>query len=293
MNTIWSDYIQSIDTLYLSRKLRFSDAFKEKYMNAFCIDGKKKILEIGCGPGALAQSLARWYPEADIIGVDRDTNFINFAKSKADNIQFIEADVTNLPFEDNSFDAVISNTVQEHIEPSKFFSEQLRVLKRGGVCLVLSARKGIKVVADCMSEIGDFERTIWSKAEPYFDAIDKEHSVCKYALNESQLPLAMEKYGFKDVSTDYITINLTPDNPQYSENMALSMINANRQTNMDRINMIPIAAPNIVSDDELMKLKEIVSKKYDKRIELYQSGFKQWDADMSLTMVLRGVKCYV
>lgn len=290
MNTIWSDYIQSIDTLYLSRKLRFSDVFKEKYINAFCIDGKKKILEIGCGPGALSQALARWYPDAEIIGADRDTNFIDFAKSKADNIQFIEADITNLPFEENSFDVVISNTVQEHIETSKFFTEQLRVLKSNGVCLVLSARKGINILSDCISEVGEFERNIWNITEPYFDVIDKEYSVCKYSLNECQLPLSMEKYGFKDVSTDYIAINLTPDNPQYDENMALSIINANRQANIDRINMIPIAAPNIVGDDELIKLKEIVSKKYDKRIELYKSGINQWDTNISLTMVLRGIK---
>lgn len=35
MNTIWSDCIQGIGTLYASRSLRFSDYFKEKYISAF------------------------------------------------------------------------------------------------------------------------------------------------------------------------------------------------------------------------------------------------------------------
>jgi len=34
MNTVWSTYIQNIGTLYLSRSLRFSDAFKERYVYA-------------------------------------------------------------------------------------------------------------------------------------------------------------------------------------------------------------------------------------------------------------------
>ena len=46
MNTVWSDYVQNIGVLYTSRSLRFSDAFKSKYTDAFSLCGKEKILEI-------------------------------------------------------------------------------------------------------------------------------------------------------------------------------------------------------------------------------------------------------
>lgn len=69
MNTIWSTYLQGIGTLYDTRSLRFSDVFKDQYQNVFAIENKRKILEIGCGPGALAESLFRWYPKAQIYGV--------------------------------------------------------------------------------------------------------------------------------------------------------------------------------------------------------------------------------
>lgn len=85
MNTIWWSYVQNIGTLYLSRTLRFSDKYKEKYMDAFRIESKRRILEIGCGPGALTQSLARWYPDSEIVGIvrlDRDTDFIQFAGNR-------------------------------------------------------------------------------------------------------------------------------------------------------------------------------------------------------------------
>lgn len=134
MNTIWSSYLQSIGTLYDSRSLRFSDIFMDKYKNAFLIEGKQKILEIGCGPGALAEALFRWYPAAQIYGVDRDSNFIDFARGRNQHINFLEGDANNLSFENKSFDVTISNTVVEHIEPLKFYGEQYRVLKENGMC---------------------------------------------------------------------------------------------------------------------------------------------------------------
>lgn len=97
MNTIWSTYIQKTGTLYSSRLLRFADPFKENYMDAFGIDDRCRILEIGCGPGALAQSLGRWYPHARICGVDRDSSFIAFAREHSPGIEFLEGDATSLP----------------------------------------------------------------------------------------------------------------------------------------------------------------------------------------------------
>lgn len=210
MNTVWSTYLQKTGTLYYSRTLRFSDVFKEKYRSAFMISDKQKFLEIGCGPGALSQSLHRWYPNADIIGTDRDSCFVEFASQKAPDIVFQEEDATNLSFEKENFDVTISNTVQEHVEPSKFFGEQHRVLKANGICLVLSARRGINIAAPCIAEQSDFEKEIWNRTKKCYADIDQKYNVCAFPLNECELPLAMEKYGFKNISTEYITINLLP-----------------------------------------------------------------------------------
>ena len=38
MNTVWSEYVQGINTLYLSRKLRFDDAFFDQYDRVFDLD---------------------------------------------------------------------------------------------------------------------------------------------------------------------------------------------------------------------------------------------------------------
>lgn len=290
MNTIWSTYIQNIGTLYFSRSLKFADHFKGRYKEAFDIDDKSKMLEIGCGPGALAESLCRWYPHSQICGIDRDSSFIKFACEKNSGIEFFEGDATALPFEDSTFDVTISNTVAEHIEPSRFYGEQYRVLKENGVCLVLSARRGINIPAPCISEETEFEQAIWRRAEMYFEETHTKYRVCKYPQSEAELPLCMERFGFKNVTTEYVTVNLTPDNPCYSAEMAHAMINANRQNDLDNAERMLHIANKVVTPSEVEELKRLVNAKYDKRILLYDQGIKQWDTNMSVTMIVRGVK---
>lgn len=290
MNTIWSDYIQGTDTLYLTRQLRFDDHFRDQYIPHFALDEKKKlrILEIGCGPGALAAALHRWYPEAEIVALDRDSRFISFAREHVHGATFVEGDAACLPFENNSFDVTISNTVSEHIEPSAFYTEQMRVLKNGGTCLVLSARKGINLTAACLKE-NEYEHAFWEKVNA-LDHSMEEYQICRYPMTESEMPLAMENYGFTCISTAYAVIPLTPDNPEYSAEMALRMINAGRACALDAVNAACKNLKDHISREEADEVTAIINQKYDQRIKLYLNGQKCWNTNVSLTMILRGVK---
>lgn len=290
MNTIWSKYVQGTKTLYYSRKLRFDDLFSEQYRNLFGLDAKQqlKILEIGCGPGALAGALHRWYPLAEITAVDRDSEFVRFGTENEPGVNFVEGDATALPFEDNTFDVTISNTVAEHIEPSKFYCEQLRVLKPGGICLVLSSRKGININPSCIT-FNEYEQQFWKKAEQHDDSMDR-FAVCKYPMNEAEMPVVMSEYGFSNVSTGFATIDLTPDNPKFSAPLALDMINANRYTALDGIDSVLHTMLEHFTTGEVEEMKRLANAKYDTRIEQYQRGEKQWDTNVSIIMVIRGTK---
>lgn len=290
MSELWSKKVQAINTLYTSRLLRFSDAQRDKYLAAFGIADGADILEIGCGPGALSQALKRWYPVSKIIGLDYDSAFVEFAKSRSADIEFIEGDATALPFADGSFDVTISNTVQEHIAPESFFPEQLRVLKDGGRAIVLSARRGINSPADFIAEMTDFELKIWERVDEYYDKTSKELGIGRYSVTERELPLLMEKYGFREVSTEYLTVNLTPDNPSVPRESALEMINSGRLGALDSVNNIPNVAPGIVSEEELAEMCRLINERYDRRVEHYEKGEKLWDTTVSLTMVVSGIK---
>ena len=290
MNTVWSDLVQGIGTLYQSRALRFSDAMRQPYMQHFDLRQCRRLLEIGCGPGALSGSLSRWYPEAEVIGLDRDSEFVRFAQEAAPAARFVEGDATALPFPDESFDATISNTVSEHVPTEPFYREQYRVLRPGGVCLMLSARRGIHVAAPCIREESAFENEVWERVGERGKATDQEIGVGAYGMNELQHPIAMEKYGFRNVSTSYLTVNLTPDNPSTTPEAAQAMINAHRQTSLDAIGFLTRIAADLVTPDEIDELRRIVNARYDKRIALYDAGEKQWDTTVCLTMILRGEK---
>jgi hypothetical protein len=53
---------------------------------------------------------------------------------------------------------------------------------------------------------------------------------------------------------------------------------------------LPHIAPGVVTTDEINEWTLIINRKYDKRISQYDAGSKQWDTNVSLTMILRGVK---
>ncbi|MBE6811016.1 MAG: class I SAM-dependent methyltransferase [Ruminococcaceae bacterium] len=288
MNNIWSKYVQGTNTLYYTRKLRFNDMFAQKYKALFDLDESKKlkILEIGCGPGALAGALHRWYPNAEVTAIDRDSEFIRFANENEKGVEFIEADATNLPFDNNIFDVTISNTVAEHIEPSKFYGEQLRVLKPNGICLVLSARKGINIYPKCL-DLNEYEKEFWKKVQKYDNSTEK-YSVCQYPMSEMEMPIVMQKYGFKDICTGYATIDLTPDNPKLSSTLAHEIINANRLTTLDGIESVLHTMPEHFTKEEVDEMKRLTNSKFNIRIEQYNCGEKQWDTYVSVIMSMRG-----
>jgi ubiquinone/menaquinone biosynthesis C-methylase UbiE len=102
---------------------------------------KSKVLEIGCATGILTHYLVKsgYVP----TGIDYSNKMINIAKNKYHNIDFLEADIHNLPFENNAFDNIIAASVINIIsDKNKALSELFRVCKKGGGVSVLVPLKG-------------------------------------------------------------------------------------------------------------------------------------------------------
>lgn len=289
MENLWSDYIQGPLTLYTSRRLRFRDRFREGYTSLFALEDRSlRILEIGCGPGALAEALRRWYPRAEITGLDRDTNFLDFARTRAPGVTFLAGDATALPFPENSFDVTISNTVQEHVEPSAFFGEQLRVLRPGGVCLVLSSRRGLHAAARCLAQ-NEAESAFWD-AVSRMDDTNERFGICRYPLSEAELPAVMERYGFRQISVGYVAADQTPDDPAVSPELAQEMFDSGRYNDLEALDSVVRSLGERLDREAVDRMRQRITEKYDRRLEQYRRGEKQWDTTVSLTMVLRGVK---
>jgi ubiquinone/menaquinone biosynthesis C-methylase UbiE len=95
-----------------------------------------RVLEIAAGTGVVTRALATELgTEVSIVATDLNQDMLDFGASvRADeNVSWQEADAMALPFEDNSFDAVICQFgVMFFPERTKAYSETLRVLKPGG-----------------------------------------------------------------------------------------------------------------------------------------------------------------
>ena len=92
------------------------------------------VLDVGCGTGAVLELLHGEYPEKHLTGLDLTPRMIDVARAKQlENVCFVVGDAEALPFESQSFGAVLcSNSFHHYPHPEKFFSEAARVLRPGG-----------------------------------------------------------------------------------------------------------------------------------------------------------------
>jgi 2-polyprenyl-6-hydroxyphenyl methylase/3-demethylubiquinone-9 3-methyltransferase len=93
-----------------------------------------KVLDVGCGGGFLTNALAE---RGHITtGIDLSETSLEVAKKhdSTGKVRYLYANGYNLPFENESFDAVCAMDILEHVEaPEKIIAEASRVLRPGGL----------------------------------------------------------------------------------------------------------------------------------------------------------------
>lgn len=101
---------------------------------------RSSILEVGCGPGRVSRYLSQHLKCKNYTAVDIDPKVIAHAESLNDGkskVIFQVADVCDLPFEDNSYDAVVMMDTLHHVVHWKTALREIhRVLKKKGKLLL-------------------------------------------------------------------------------------------------------------------------------------------------------------
>ena len=112
--------------------------YLEKALSGIPEDFSGKLLEVPVGTGVLTMPVYKELPEAEITCLDYSADMMGAAKKRAEaagikNVSFRQGDVGSLPFEDESFDIVLSlNGFHAFPDKEAAWRETYRVLKKGG-----------------------------------------------------------------------------------------------------------------------------------------------------------------
>ena len=132
-----------------------NDAYLEKALSGIPSNFTGKLLEVPVGTGILTMPVYKTMPDADITCLDYSSDMMKQAQEKAsrlnlNNITFQQGDVGALPYENGTFDVVVSlNGFHAFPDKEAAYREVFRVLRPGGT------------FCGCFYVKGEHKRTDW------------------------------------------------------------------------------------------------------------------------------------
>jgi SAM-dependent methyltransferase len=165
----------------------------------------QRVLDVGCGPGALSTELVRRLGPNGVTAVDPSESFVAAARERLPGVTVERASAERLPFPDDAFDAAIAQLVVHFMsDPVAGLAEMGRVTRRGGV------------VAACVWDHAGGH----SPLSPFWDAV---RVLEPEVDDESGLPGAREGHlaelfdaaGFREI--DATTVTATVEHRTFEE----------------------------------------------------------------------------
>lgn len=177
---------------------RYSGRLSAPFADFAGVRAGQRVLDVGCGPGALTRELVDRLGASAVAGVDPSVSYAASARERFPGVRIEMAPAGALPFEDAEFDAVLAQLVVHFLaDPVHDLREMARVTRAGGV------------VAAC----------VWDHAggtsplSRFWDVLSKTDPD---APNESDLPGAragqlseyLVRAGFSDVTETVLTVRV-------------------------------------------------------------------------------------
>jgi SAM-dependent methyltransferase len=122
-------------------------------------DGQR-VLELGCGSGAVLARLRALLPASPLVGVDADAELLHHARGRVGDAELLQADVGDLPLADESVDFAVARLLFQHVaDPVAVAIEARRVLRPGGTLAAV-----------------DVDGELWGVATPHLPDLSAIHA---------------------------------------------------------------------------------------------------------------------
>ena len=164
----------------------------------------RRVLEVGCGTGGFAERLAGALPDSAVVATDQSPRFVELTAARG--VEARVADVQDLPFEDDAFDAVAAMWMLYHVpDLHRGLAELRRVLRPGG--LLVAVTNGDGHVADLRTEAGDgpvvtqFSTQNGEEAlRQHFDDVRREDLATRAVFPDHAAALAYLRSSLEDIA---------------------------------------------------------------------------------------------
>jgi SAM-dependent methyltransferase len=176
-------------------------------LDAVEVTAGDRLLDLATGPGYVAGRAAE--RGASVTGLDLSQAMLEVAGRNHPTVDFRRGDMQELPFEADSFDAVVGNFAILHVgQPDRVSTEAARVLRPGGrfgltVWDDPARSRGFAVVLDALAEVGATTPAEIPPGPPFFKFAD-----------DTEFTRLLEAGGFVDIEISTLSITQRVTSPE-------------------------------------------------------------------------------
>jgi SAM-dependent methyltransferase len=169
------------------------------------VSAGQRVLDVGCGPGALTGELVRRLGPAAVAAVDPSEPFVAAARERNADVDVRRASAEQLPFDDRSFDAALAQLVVHFMaDPVLGLREMARVTRNRGVLAAC--------VWDHAGGNGPLN-VLWEAAHELDPDVEDESELA--GAREGHLAELFEAAGLRGIEASALTVEV--EHPSFEE----------------------------------------------------------------------------
>jgi arsenite methyltransferase len=203
------DAARRLESLYLTTDVV---AQRVETMRRLALSQGERVLDVGCGPGFLCESIATEVgSDGAVAGIDISNDLIELCRRRNPRswLSFTVEDATQVAQPDASFDVVVCTQVAEYVpDVGRVLSEAFRVLRQGGRAVFVAT---------------DWDALIWHSESPgrMASVLKSWEAHCSHPQLPRSLAPRLVSTGFRfDELAVFPILNLRWDDELYSKGLA-------------------------------------------------------------------------